>query len=61
MNSAADEFIADLLIRSVVFWMSMFSNKEKGPKPWAFRVLNLFTGLSCAFPVYLWVGTLAIS
>ncbi|MBT6583824.1 MAG: DUF2834 domain-containing protein [Gammaproteobacteria bacterium] len=61
MNSAAGGFIADPLIRSVVFWMSMFSNKADWLKPWAFRVLNLFTGLSCAFPVYLWVGTLAIS
>ena len=61
MNSAAGGFIADLLIRSVVFWMSMFSNKGDGPKPWAFRVLNLFTGLSCVLPVYLWVGALAIS
>jgi hypothetical protein len=61
VNSAAGGFIADLLIRSVVFWMSMFSNKGDGPKPWAFRVLNLFTGLSCVLPVYLWVGALAIS
>ncbi len=52
-NSAAGGFTADLLVASVVFWTYMITEKE-GPNPWAFIVLNLCIGLSCALPAYLY-------
>ena len=33
-NGAAGMFTADLLISSFVFWIYMFSNQQRGPKPW---------------------------
>ena len=53
-NGAAGMFTADLLISSFVFWLYMFSNRQSGPKPWAFIAINLCIGLSCALPAYLW-------
>ena len=53
VNSAAGGFAADILISSAVFWSFMFAAKV-GPKPWLFIVLNLFIGLSCALPAYLY-------
>ena len=49
-------FTIDLLITSLVFWIWMFSERSKGrgPNPLLFIVLNLFIGLSCAFPAYLY-------
>ena len=61
VNGAAGGFTADLLISSFVFWLYMFSNQQDGPKPWAFIVLNLCIGLSCALPAYLWARTRASS
>ena len=61
VNGALGGFTADLLISSFVFWVAMFSNSEGGPKPWTFIVLNLYIGLSCALPAYLWAWTRATS
>jgi fluoride ion exporter CrcB/FEX len=56
VNGAAGGFTADLLISSFVFWVYMFSRQDRGAKPWLFIVLNLFIGLSCALPAYLWAS-----
>ena len=61
VNGASGGFTADLLISSFVFWIYMFSNREGGPKPWAFIALNLCIGLSCALPAYLWARTRDVS
>jgi hypothetical protein len=55
-NPAASGFTSDLLISSVVFWAFMFHRNRfaHGPKPLAFIALNLFIGLSCALPAYLY-------
>lgn len=54
VNGAVSGFTADLLITSFVFWLFMFNRREKGPNPWLYIVLNLFIGLSCALPAYLY-------
>ncbi len=55
VNGAAGGFSADLLISSFVFWAFMLQQQQRGgPKPWAFIILNLFIGLSCALPAYLY-------
>lgn len=53
---AASGFASDLLITSFVFWIAMFQQRGrgKGPSPYPFIVLNLFIGLSCALPAYLY-------
>ena len=48
--------ILDVVISSLVFWAFMLSQKEKGPAPLRFIVLNLFVGLSCALPAHLWAA-----
>ena len=55
-NPAASGFTADLLITSFVFWIMMFYEQRKGngPSPFVFIILNLFIGLSCALPAYLY-------
>lgn len=55
-NPAASGFTADLLISSFVFWIAMFHKRSlgEGPKPALFILLNLFIGLSCAVPAYLY-------
>ena len=55
-NPPATGFTVDLLFTSFVFWIMMFydRNQRKGPNPLIFIVLNLFIGLSCAFPAYLY-------
>ena len=53
-NPAASGFTADLLISSLVFWIYMFNAGEDAPKPWTFIAMNLFIGLSCALPAYLY-------
>jgi len=50
---AASGFTADLLITSFVFWVYMFNQQGRCPMPWPFIALNLFIGLSCALPAYL--------
>ena len=51
---AASGFTADLLISSLVFWLFMFQAEEGSPNPWPFIAVNLFIGLSCALPAYLY-------
>jgi len=53
VNGAAGGFSADILISSSVFWCFMYSEKRV-KKPWVFIILNLFIGLSCALPAYLY-------
>jgi hypothetical protein len=57
-NPAAGGFTADLLISSFTFWIVMFYRRAqgKGPKPLLFIVLNLFIGLSCALPAYIYAS-----
>lgn len=56
VNGAAGGFTADLLISSFVFWIAMFheQRRRQGPAPALFIVLNLFIGLSCALPAWLY-------
>lgn len=55
-NGAVAGFTTDLLISSFVFWLYVFSRRPDGPNPALFIVLNLFVGLSCALPAYLWAA-----
>lgn len=58
VNPAASGFTADLLISSFIFWIAMFHKRSQGdgPKPALFILLNLFIGLSCALPAYLYAS-----
>ncbi len=56
-NDVAAGFVADLLISSLVFWIYMYSRRSAGPAPWPFILINLFIGLSCALPAYLWAAS----
>ena len=55
-NPVAGGLTADLLISSLVFWIYMLYRRTDvgGPKPLMFIVLNVFIGLSCALPAYLY-------
>jgi hypothetical protein len=57
-NPAAGGFTADLLISSLVFWIAIFYRRAqgRGPKPTMFILLNLFIGLSCALPAYIYAS-----
>lgn len=57
VNGAAGGFAADLLISSFVFWVFMWSRREKGPGMALFVALNLCIGLSCALPAYLYAAS----
>ncbi len=57
VNAAAGGFAADLLISSFVFWGYMWNRRVSGPKIIPFVALNLFIGLSCALPAYLYAAT----
>ncbi len=56
VNGAAGGFSADLLISSFVFWILAFRESRRlgMAKPWAFVLLNLLIGLSCALPLFLY-------
>ncbi len=54
VNGASAGFTVDLLMSSIVFWAFMFQKGNSGPKPSIFIVLNLYVGLSCALPAYLY-------
>ena len=56
-NDAAAAFVADLVISSIVFWICMYSRRPTGPPLWPFVLINLFIGLSCALPAYLWAAS----
>jgi hypothetical protein len=51
-NDVTQAMTADLLLSSLAFWIFMFS-RPAAPRPWLFIALNLFVGLSCALPAYL--------
>jgi len=55
-NGASAAFTSDLLISSFVFWIYLFAQPAPAPRPWLFILLNLFVGLSCALPAYLWAA-----
>lgn len=52
VNGAAGGFSADVLISSGVFWL--FLAHQKATNIWAFVLINLSIGLSCALPLYLY-------
>ena len=52
-NGAAGGFAADVFISSAVFWGYLLAKKE--PRVWAYMLVNLTIGLSCALPAYLYV------
>lgn len=54
VNGAVGGFSADLLITSVVFWI--FVKQTKWRPLFPFLLINLFIGLSCALPLYLYFG-----
>lgn len=53
-NDPAAGFSSDLLITSFVFWIYLFHHKDIRYK-WVYILLNLLVGLSCAFPLFLYV------
>ncbi len=53
VNGAAGGFTADLLITSAVFWL--FLLQDGAARPWAYVLINLSIGLSCALPLYLYI------
>lgn len=56
VNGAAGGFSADLLISSFVFWILAFTEARRlgMARPWAYVLLNLLIGLSCALPLFLY-------
>lgn len=52
-NSPAAGFTIDLFISSACLWVMMFSEKNL-KRFWPLIGVNLFIGLSCAFPLYLY-------
>lgn len=56
VNGAAGGFTADLLISSLVFWIFAFAEGRRlGMKNiWAYVVVNLTIGLSCALPLFFY-------
>ncbi len=55
-NPAAAGLATDLLISSVVFWCYLYVQRSRGL--WAYVLVNLVVGLSCALPLYLFVRAL---
>ena len=53
VNGAAGGFAADFFISSAVFWIYLGINREPGM--WRYVLVNLFIGLSCALPYYLYI------
>ncbi len=51
---AASGAWADLIISSMVFWILLVQSGVAGRNIVVFVLLNLFIGLSCALPAYLW-------
>jgi len=54
VNNPARGFTTDILISSLVFWGFVIKTKWKPLFP--FVLINLFIGLSCALPLYLYFG-----
>ena len=57
VNDVGKALSADLLVSSLVFWIFIYSRRPAGPAPWPFILINLFIGLSCALPAYLWAAS----
>ncbi|MCB1645679.1 MAG: DUF2834 domain-containing protein [Pseudomonadales bacterium] len=53
VNGAAGGFAADVLISSLVFWIFLFTSRQKRIP--LYIVLNCTIGLSCALPCFLWL------
>ena len=55
-NAPASGITADLLISSGVFWIWSFhdARARQMRRWWAYVVVNLLIGLSCAFPLFLY-------
>ncbi|MEX2488793.1 MAG: DUF2834 domain-containing protein [Pseudomonadales bacterium] len=53
INGAAGGIGADLLISSLVFWIYLWQQRARNML--AYVVVNLFVGLSCALPAYLYM------
>lgn len=55
-NSPAGGFTSDLIITSAVFWIWSFGEARRQDMKhwWAYVVLNLCVGLSCALPLFLY-------
>lgn len=55
-NGLTGGLTADLVISSLVFWLYMLDQRRAGagPNPILFILINLFIGLSCALPAYLY-------
>lgn len=53
VNGAAGGLGADLLISSLVFWIYLWRQRTRNM--WVYVVVNLFVGLSCALPAYLYM------
>ena len=59
-NDAAAGIGIDVIVSSAVFWGVMFSRRRRdadAPNPIPFMIVNLFVGLSCALPAYLYLTT----
>ena len=63
VNGAAGGFATDVLISSLVFWIFLFAEARRVGvgHAWAFVVLNLAIGLSCALPLFLWARERALA
>ena len=49
-------FTTDLLITSLAFWIWSWSvARREGRRWWPYVIVNLVVGLSCAFPLFLYV------
>jgi len=55
-------FTTDLLITSVVFWIWSFqeARRLRMSRWWAYVVVNLTIGLSCALPLFFYVRELQV-
>ena len=56
-TAPAAGFTTDLLITSLAFWIWSFQEvRRRGMgRWWAYVVVNLLIGLSCAFPLFLYM------
>jgi len=52
-NGASGGITMDLLLSSLVFGVHTFTEKRV-QKPYAFVIINILIGLSCALPLYLY-------
>lgn len=58
VNGSSTIFTWDVLVSSLVFWVWVLCERKlfADKKQWTllFLMLNLFIGVSCALPAYLW-------